>query len=314
MSRAIAIAYVIGLLCAAPAIAQQPPGQFPAASPDLDANTAALKRAMQQLYNDSPELSELPHLPHGSAYYLDYYRSFVFFGVDGGSNEMGAAANVVFWTNDLVKIGYPIADIMLLMADYEKAATTIRLVPTGPGEATFEGDPNAEPRLAEGLEKLRKNTARPKVIAGQTPAFAPPPPLHQVAPEAPVRRGTGKGKGRRSHKPQSVAVPVDALFTGIPVFISTDPKGAEVQLIPSGFFYVCEANHIDPYSAQCNYWVSVQDAGNILAGRYLYKARWRDGLISCGSLTFLTDLERHKAITLRKPELAAKQSCLAGNI
>jgi hypothetical protein len=269
---------------------------------------------MQKLYDDNPDLSELSHSPHGSPYYLDYYRRFNFFGTDGGSDQMVATAKVVFWTNDLSKVGYPLSGITPLMRDYERAATTMRWVPTGPGgEASFEGDPNAEPRLAEGLEKLRKNTALPKPIAGQTPSFAPQPPLHQVAPSTPDRKVAGKG--RRSRKRETVTMAVDALFTGIPVFIRTDPKAADVQLIPSGYFYVCGAKNIDPYSTRCEYWVSVQDAGNFLAGRYLYRVHWSDGLTSCGILTFLTDLERKKAITLRKPELqAAQRSCPTGKI
>ncbi|HUF25089.1 MAG TPA: hypothetical protein VMN81_13240 [Vicinamibacterales bacterium] len=87
----------------------------------------------------------------------------------------------------------------------------------------------------------------------------------------------------------------------VPVRFSSDPRGAQVMLIPTFFYDVCKARRIDPDDpARCKRWREALEGTPVgVAGDYYYVARWADGIVRRGKLTF--DEESASSVTLAKP-------------
>jgi hypothetical protein len=87
------------------------------------------------------------------------------------------------------------------------------------------------------------------------------------------------------------------------VSIATEPLGAQVMFIPTFFYELCKAQRLDPDDTRrCNRWREAVDGRlSQVAGDYLYMARWPDGAIRRGTLSF-TGMEDGQRVVLRKPQ------------
>jgi len=79
----------------------------------------------------------------------------------------------------------------------------------------------------------------------------------------------------------------------------TQPRAAQVLIIPSFFYQLCQVERINPHdTSRCAHWREVID-GTIteVSGAYYYRVRWRDGRLRLGKLSF--DEIRGDTLTLR---------------
>jgi len=82
--------------------------------------------------------------------------------------------------------------------------------------------------------------------------------------------------------------------------LATQPRGAQVLVIPSFFYELCQVQRINADdTSRCRHWREVLDGTiSTVSGDYHYRARWPDGTMRVGSLSF--DHVRGDTLTLRK--------------
>jgi hypothetical protein len=86
------------------------------------------------------------------------------------------------------------------------------------------------------------------------------------------------------------------------VRIVTSPRGGQVLFIPVFFYELCKAQNLDPDDARsCNRWGEAVD-GRLaqVAGNYIYVARWPDGVVRRGRLTF-SNKQDGETVLVQKP-------------
>jgi hypothetical protein len=85
------------------------------------------------------------------------------------------------------------------------------------------------------------------------------------------------------------------------VTIATDPRGGQVLFIPTFFYEYCRARNLNPEdTTRCDRWREADDGQlHEVIGNYRYIAKWRDGTIRKGKLTF-GRREDGKTITVRQ--------------
>lgn len=87
----------------------------------------------------------------------------------------------------------------------------------------------------------------------------------------------------------------------VTVTIRTQPRGAQVLLIPSFFYELCRVQKLNPNNTNlCDHWREALDGTVDLIGNYHYFARWHDGTVRRGTLLFDTQTDK-QTIMLRKP-------------
>jgi hypothetical protein len=90
---------------------------------------------------------------------------------------------------------------------------------------------------------------------------------------------------------------------GLSVKITTDPRGAQLYIIPVFFKKLCEAQekNVNDFHS-CDRWREIHDGFSAdVSGDYVYKARWADGTEREGNLPFTTMGQEPKEIVIRKP-------------
>jgi hypothetical protein len=107
---------------------------------------------------------------------------------------------------------------------------------------------------------------------------------------------------QRTHR---ILPPVIALGCGggeIEVRIVAEPPNGTVFFIPVFFHEICRLQQIDPDDQnRCNRWrEAIAGTPSMVAGDYVYLARWPDGVIRRGKLSF-DGVESGKTVTLQKP-------------
>lgn len=71
--------------------------------------------------------------------------------------------------------------------------------------------------------------------------------------------------------------------------IKTSPSGGYLRIIREYFFQLCVAEKIDPYSVDCDMWLTPTAKGEYPQGTYRYRVKWSDGPEECGKSDFLLD-------------------------
>jgi hypothetical protein len=74
-------------------------------------------------------------------------------------------------------------------------------------------------------------------------------------------------------------------FIGL-VNVNTSPAGGIVKLISEYFFQVCLLQKMDPYSDNCNMWLSTSTS-DFSSGTYRYLAKWKDSAEECGRIDLI---------------------------
>jgi hypothetical protein len=75
---------------------------------------------------------------------------------------------------------------------------------------------------------------------------------------------------------------------GIDVHLELNPADGQLFLIPVFLYKVCEAQHLNPLDFKtCDRWKEIfsERVWNV-SGDYMYLARWTDGVVRCGNLTY----------------------------
>jgi hypothetical protein len=174
-------------------------------------------------------------------------------------------ANYVgIWESDLPKVGYPERAWRPWVSSYEAAA--IATVERYGAAAFYDKADSALPSL-NGLKRvlMRYRATHPKAL--------------MIINEG----GCGAGE--------------------TPVKVVTVPAATQVSIIPTFFFELCRVQRIDPNDVnRCAHWREVVD-GEVtpVSGDYHYVARWHDGAVRKGTLSFTERVTETGIITLRKP-------------
>jgi hypothetical protein len=240
-------------------------------SSDPNGQYLAIKQAMQQMYGrGGPEIRSTFTLLDDPPGYDLYHcaNGAEFLGLSGGDGRTSALANLAFdtviWRNNLAKLGYPAEIVDPLLSEYETARLAAAL--RSPHE-TSDQQETARGRFVERVRARLSDYRRSK------------PSLTPVV----VEGGCGAGE--------------------VNVSIATEPLGAQVMFIPTFFYELCKAQRLDPDDTRrCNRWREAVDGRlSQVAGDYLYMARWPDGAIRRGTLSF-TGMEDGQRVVLRKPQ------------
>jgi hypothetical protein len=263
---AVALALTIGLP-AARAIASPPPDRS-------WAHYFAVKTVMQRLYDaDSAKFwsarvhqqqfdREMGHVPTYDI--VNCVRGSEYTG--GPKHDLSpafadVAFDVITWRNAFRRLGFPASTWQQPLTGYEQEEVDRTIA----GQAPAEDDP--VPDAFERTMVQRLNAYRA---------------AHPALPEITRAGGCGAGEGT--------------------VAIATVPIGGQVLFIPTFFYQLCKVekqNADDPNS--CPRWrEAIEGKLQSVAGDYLYRVRWPDGVTRRGTLRF--DMgDDGTTITLRKP-------------
>ena len=235
----------------------------------------AVKAVMQQLYDaDSAKLwssrvhqQQFERSMGGAPTYdiMNCTRGSDYTGGDPKRNVNAAFADVAFdvitWRSAFRRLGFPASTWQQPLSDYEQKEIGGAIA----GTARSDEDPVA--------------AAFDKAMVRRLNAYRA---SHPSLPRIVDVGGCGAGEGT--------------------VTIATVPLGAQVLFIPTFFYQLCKVekqNADDPSS--CPRWrEAIEGKLQSVAGDYLYRVRWPDGVIRHGTLRF--DMgDDGKTITLRKP-------------
>lgn len=228
-----------------------------------------IRLAFAQLYAQGA-LTRLDNAKSEEAYDLETCTTGTeFLGSSSDESEPIApfaalAHDVVVWTGDLTRLGFPQAVVRPPVDRYE--ADELRRL-AGARAGTPAPDADARMRLlsamAEELNAYRKQAG---------------PSL----PEITVEGGCGAGD--------------------FGVKIATDPPNGIVSFIPVFFYELCRAQNLDPDDFdRCDRWRSAADGIlNYVSGDYVFRATWPDGTSRKGRLSF-NHLEEDQTVVFRKP-------------
>ncbi len=231
----------------------------------------AVKTVMQQLYDaDSAKLSpsRVPpqQLERSTTYDIaNCFRGSEYTGGDAKHDANSAfadvALDVITWRTAFRRLGFPASTWQQPLTDYERKEVDRTIAAAAPSDE----DPIA--------------AAFGRMIVRRLNAYRA---SHPGLPRIIDVGGCGAGEGT--------------------VIIATVPIGGQVLFIPTFFYQLCKVekqNADDPSS--CPRWrEAIEGKLQSVAGDYLYRVRWPDGVIRRGTLRF--DLgDDGKTITLRKP-------------
>jgi hypothetical protein len=171
------------------------------------------------------------------------------------------AFDVVTWRAAFQRLGFPASTWQQPLTDYEQKEVDRTIA----GAAPIDEDPIAAAFDKTMVQRLNAYRA-----------------VHTGLPRIVSVGGCGAGEGT--------------------VAIATVPIGGQVLFIPTFFYQLCKVekqNADDPNS--CPRWrEAIEGKLQSVAGDYLYRARWPDGVTRRGTLRF--DMgDDGKTITLRKP-------------
>jgi hypothetical protein len=181
------------------------------------------------------------------------------------------AMNVLFLTNGLTKMGYPPAAWSADVKKHEEGEL-----------ARIQGQQAKGP---DALNELREVTTEnwekflDKFLVPKLNAYRK---SHLSLPQLINDKGCGAGE--------------------IAVTIATEPRAEQVLFIPTFFYELCRVQNVNPEDAsRCNRWREAQDGQlSEVVGNYMYVARWPDGTLRKGKLSFGSK-DDGKTIVLRKP-------------
>jgi hypothetical protein len=98
---------------------------------------------------------------------------------------------------------------------------------------------------------------------------------------------------------------------GVDVHFALNPADGQLFLIPVFLYKLCQVQHLSPMDFKsCDRWKEIfsERVWNV-SGDYMYLARWSDGVVRCGLLTyddFDKSMEKEKSVLvitkLRSPE------------
>jgi hypothetical protein len=235
---------------------------------DPRAQYAAVSAVMRQLY-DEGQFQGIRWMLHSRTYNLYHCNVGSEYLGDAGDADptvhdlANLAYDVVIWSRTLERIGYPEAVWGPAIAAYETA--TLDLL--------------AQPPYIGGTE-----------LADRRDAF------REALLEVLLRH-------REDHPELRPVESIGECGAGeIHVRIATEPRGAQVLFIPTFFYELCRAQRLDPEdTVRCNRWREAIDGMLAqVAGDYYYLARWPDGVLRRGQLSF-TNLQDEQTVVLRKP-------------
>jgi hypothetical protein len=263
---------LVALLGAALWIGVLAPGAPASPAPDRSwAHYFAIKTVMQHFYDvDSAQQQRLRRDP--SKFDLVNCEMGSWYTGNGKPTVTSEFADVAFdvivWREALSRLGYPAALWQPALVEYEQQEVDRAIAlstPTVLADAAKDPADAGSSTIGAMIRKLDAYHA-----------------LHPTLPALFTEGGCGEG--------------------GATVSIATAPLATQVMFIPTFFYDLCKVqrqNADDPNG--CPQWREAI-AGKLqsVAGDYMYFARWSDGVIRRGKLSFDIGDDGH-TITLRKP-------------
>jgi hypothetical protein len=94
-------------------------------------------------------------------------------------------------------------------------------------------------------------------------------------------------------KPKFVFNPGCGSGGGASVHFALQPADGQLFLIPVFLYKLCQAQHVSPFDFKsCDRWKEIfSERVWAVSGDYMYLARWSDGVVRCGKLTY-DDIEK----------------------
>ena len=89
--------------------------------------------------------------------------------------------------------------------------------------------------------------------------------------------------------------------------VRTSPPRGNLRIIREYFFQLCVAAKIDPYSINCDMWLTPAQKAEFPQGVYRYRVKWPEGPEECGKSEFTSNTEQIIAVAIEKTNKACER-------